>query len=50
MDIEQIRSYFNDPQTVEHYVRAVANIGLWKSERHLMEQEFDRDEPTLGGD
>ncbi|MDE0767319.1 MAG: class I SAM-dependent methyltransferase [Opitutaceae bacterium] len=43
MDIEQIRSYFNDPKTVDHYVRAVANVGLWESERLLMEKWFRQD-------
>lgn len=47
MDIERIRSYFNHPQTVEHYARAVANIGLWESERLWIEKEFDRDEAIL---
>ncbi|MGY8692751.1 MAG: class I SAM-dependent methyltransferase [Verrucomicrobiia bacterium] len=47
MDIEQIRSYFNDPKTVDHYVRAVANVGLWESERLLMEKCFRRDDAIL---
>jgi SAM-dependent methyltransferase len=47
MDIEQIRSYFNDSHTVEHYVRAVANVGLWESERLLIEKWFDRDKAVL---
>lgn len=47
MNIEQIRRYFNNPQTVEHYARAVANVGLWESERIWMEKWFDRGESTL---
>lgn len=33
VNIKRIRDYFSDPKTVEHYVRAVANIGLWESEK-----------------
>ncbi len=35
MNIDRIRGYFNTASTVEHYVRAVANIGLWNSEKTL---------------
>lgn len=38
MDGETVRGYFNDEATVLHYAKAVANIGLWDSERAL----FDR--------
>lgn len=33
VNIKRIREYFSDPKTVEHYVRSVANIGLWESEK-----------------
>jgi len=42
VDIERIRGYFSDPKTVEHYLRAVANIGLWESEKAVFEKWLDR--------
>ncbi len=35
VDIERIRGYFDDPKTVDHYARAVANVGLWDSEERV---------------
>lgn len=42
INIERIRDYFSDPRTVEHYLRAVANIGLWESEKAVVETWLDR--------
>lgn len=38
MEIETIRRYFNDTRTVEHYLKAVANVGLWESERIMVQK------------
>jgi SAM-dependent methyltransferase len=35
---ERVRANFNDPGTVLHYARAAQNLGLWTSERILIEQ------------
>ena len=35
MDSEIVRGYFNNEATVRHYARAVANVGLWESEKLL---------------
>ena len=40
VDIEAIRGYFSDLRTVEHYVRAVANIGLWETERAVFKERI----------
>lgn len=45
--IERIRAYFNDPKTVEHYVRAVANIGLWDSEKTVFKRWIDPEARVL---
>ncbi len=47
VDIEAIREYFSDPRTVDHYVRAVANIGLWKAERAVFEERILRKDRVL---
>jgi len=47
VNIKRIREYFSDPRTVEHYVRAVANIGLWESEITLIEKWLDRSDQVL---
>ncbi len=47
VNIKRIQEYFSDPRTIEHYVRAVANIGLWESEKVLIEKWLDRSEWTL---
>lgn len=40
MDVERVRGYFNEAATVQHYAKAVANIGLWESEKALLEKHF----------
>ncbi len=47
VDIETIRGYFSDPRTVDHYVRAVANIGLWNTERRVFEERIERENLVL---
>lgn len=42
MDVERVRGYFNEKGTVQHYAKAVANVGLWKSEKLLFNRYFDR--------
>lgn len=44
----QVRADFNDLTAVLHYTRAAHELGLWKSERLLIERFFpDRDAPLL---
>lgn len=40
LSVEKVRGFFNDPRTVDHYMKAVANVGLWKSERIVFEKWF----------
>lgn len=47
MNIARIRSYFNDPRTVEYYLKAVANIGLWESEKEIIDRYFDSEMEIL---
>ncbi len=47
MNIETVRGYFKDSRTVAHYVKAVANIGLWESEKRIFENWLDRDDRIL---
>lgn len=47
MDGETVRSYFNEARTVLHYAKAVANVGLWQSERILIERWFRKEERLL---
>jgi len=43
-----VRADFNDPLAVVHYARAAHSLGLWKSERLLIERFFtDRDARLL---
>jgi len=43
-----VRADFNAVESVVHYARAVERVGLWASERKLIEQHFaDRDAPLL---
>lgn len=47
VDKEAVRGYFSDPRTVEHYVRAVANVGLWNSERIVFEERVSKRDRIL---
>lgn len=45
---ETVRADFNDPIAVVHYARAAHELGLWASERKLIERFFsDRTAPLL---
>jgi SAM-dependent methyltransferase len=45
---ETVRDSFNDPGVVVHYTRAAHNLGLWTSERILIERWLpDRNVPLL---
>ena len=45
---EQVRADFDDPVSVAHYARAAHFLGLWESERVLIERFFhDRSSPLL---
>jgi len=35
LSVEKIRGFFNDPRTVEYYMRAAVNLGLWESEKGI---------------
>ncbi len=47
MDVERVRGYFNEGGTVQHYARAVANVGLWESEKLLFSRYFSRKDKFL---
>ncbi|MBK1879965.1 class I SAM-dependent methyltransferase [Pelagicoccus mobilis] len=47
MDVERVRGYFNEPATVQHYAKAVANVGLWESEKLLFSKYFSEEEKLL---
>src|SRR4051812_25564792 len=48
IDAAQVRSDFNDLTAVIHYTRAAHKLGLWKSERVLIERFFpDHAAPLL---
>ncbi len=47
MDVERVRGYFNEAGTVQHYAKAVANVGLWESEKLLFSKYFSSKEKLL---
>jgi len=48
IDAETVRAGFNDPHVVAHYARAAHALGLWASERALIERWLpDRDAALL---
>jgi SAM-dependent methyltransferase len=48
IDSEDVRTDFNDPLSVVHYTRAAHFLGLWESERRLIERFFpDRNASLL---
>jgi SAM-dependent methyltransferase len=44
---EQIKDYYDDPDVVEQYRRALANIGLWRSEEIVLERVFAKSDRIL---
>lgn len=42
MALADIQKAYENPVTVEAYTKAVLEVGLWKSERKLIEQYFDK--------
>lgn len=40
ISIQTVRDDFNDPVAVVHYARAARKVGLWKSEKRLIERFF----------
>lgn len=42
-----VKSYYDEPDVVEHYRRATANIGLWKSEEILFSRVFNKKDRLL---
>lgn len=42
MNPELVRNYFEKPQVVADYARAVREVGLWKSERILAQKYFSK--------
>lgn len=47
MDVDRVRGYFNEAGTVQHYAKAVANVGLWESEKLLFNRYFSRKDNLL---
>lgn len=47
IDSGTVKSYYDDPGVVEHYRRATANIGLWKSEEIVFERVFEKGDRIL---
>lgn len=47
MDVERVRGYFNEAGTVQHYAKAVANVGLWESEKLLFNKHFSHKDNLL---
>ena len=47
MEIETVQRYFEQSSVVEHYARAINNVGLWASEECLCTQYFNWDDTLL---
>lgn len=47
MNVERVRGYFNEAGTVQHYAKAVANVGLWESEKLLFSRYFSKKQNLL---
>ena len=44
---EEVKSFYDAPNVVEHYRRATANIGLWLSEELVFRKAFKPEERLL---
>ncbi|MCC5839113.1 MAG: class I SAM-dependent methyltransferase [Opitutales bacterium] len=42
-----VLSYYRNPETVDHYARAAAKLGLWRSEELVFASVFDQDDGLL---
>lgn len=42
-----VKDYYDDPNVVDHYRRATANVGLWKSEDQVFQRIFSQDDRIL---
>jgi len=47
MDSEAVKSYFESGEVVEHYARAAARIGLWRSEEKIFTRLFCPEDSLL---
>ncbi len=47
MNVETVRAFFDQTPVIEHYARAVNQIGLWQSEELLFTQYFGREASLL---
>ncbi len=45
--VDEVKGYFNDPMAVLHYLKAVANVGLWDSEEQLFLKYFKKSDSLL---
>lgn len=43
----QVKAYYDEPNVVDHYRRATANIGLWASEEIVFGRVFDQNDRIL---
>lgn len=47
VDTQIVKAFYEDPEVVEHYRRATANIGLWISEELVFRKVFQPDDRIL---
>jgi len=47
VETDWVRAFYDDAEVVEHYRRATANLGLWKSEEQVFRQVFKPDDRLL---
>ena len=47
MDVEEVKAYFEDEGTVEHYARAAGRLGLWRSEEKIFTRLFRQEDSLL---
>jgi ubiquinone/menaquinone biosynthesis C-methylase UbiE len=46
-DSSWVKAYYDQPMVVDHYRRATANVGLWRSEAAVFEDCFERGDRIL---
>lgn len=47
MNVEQVKSYFESSDVVEHYARAAGRVGLWLSEERIFTRVFSPQDSIL---